>query len=98
MAQPSLLMRKSVFAWLALATGLLLLVPLILMQFTAEMDWDGFDFLIMGLMLYTAGSAFVLAARKLPEGRRWLAGLVVGLLFVWLWAELAVGIFTNLGS
>ena len=91
------LMRNTVFAWLALATGLLLLIPLIAMQFTTEVNWDETDFIVMGLLLYGSGSLFVLLARKLPR-RHWMAvGIATGVLFVYVWAELAVGIFTNLG-
>lgn len=86
------------FAWLAAATGVLLLIPLLAMQFTAEVNWEETDFIVMGLLLYGSGSLFVLLARKLPR-RHWLAvGIATGFLFVYVWAELAVGIFTSLGS
>lgn len=92
------LMRNSIFAWIALATGVLLLIPLLAMQFTAEVNWDAFDFLVMGTLLFSAGSSFVLLARNLPGRYRWIAGVGVALAFVYVWAELAVGIFTQLGS
>lgn len=98
MRASSALMRNSIFAWIALAAGALLLIPLIAMRFTAEVNWDGFDFLVMGALLFLAGSGFVLLARKLPARYRWAAALVVGLAFVYIWAELAVGIFTQWGS
>lgn len=90
--------RNSIFAALALGTGLLLLVPLMAMQFTAEVDWNPVDFLVMGTLLFGTASLFVLAARRAPR-RYWLPiGLLLGLGFLLVWAELAVGIFTGLGS
>lgn len=90
--------RNNIFATLALGTGLLLLVPLVAMQFTAEVNWTPVDFLVMGTLLFGTGSLFVLTARRVPR-RYWLPiGLLLGLGFLLLWAELAVGIFTGLGS
>ena len=34
-----LIMRNSVFGWIVVATGLLLLIPLIAMQFSTQVDW-----------------------------------------------------------
>ena len=90
--------RNSVFMWVAIATGLLLLIPLVAMQFTNEVNWNTADFAVMGLLLFSAGSLFVLVSRKVPPGRRVLAGIIIAAAFLYLWAELAVGIFTNLGS
>ncbi|HET7631373.1 MAG TPA: hypothetical protein VFK16_03565 [Gemmatimonadaceae bacterium] len=94
----SLVMRNGVFGWLALATGVLLLVPLVAMQFTSAVNWNLADFIVGGLLIFGFGSAFVLAARRLQR-RYWLAtGAVVVLVFLYVWAELAVGVFTHLGS
>lgn len=94
----SLIERNSVFAWIAVATCCLLLIPLGAMQFTREVDWDATDFIVMGLLLFGAGTVFVLAARKAPRRYRFALGVAVAGMFLYVWAELAVGIFTNLGS
>jgi hypothetical protein len=78
--------------FVALGTLLLLLVPFIAMQFTAEVNWTASDFLIMGVILFSTGSAFTLAFRS---GRNISykagAGLAIITLFLLIWSNLAVG-------
>lgn len=93
-----LIMRNSVFAWIALATGLLLLVPFAGMQFTNAVHWSVMDFVVLGLLLFGTGAVFVLAARKVPQKYWPDLGALVAAAFLYVWAELAVGIFTNFGS
>lgn len=77
-----------------LATGLLLLIPLVAMQFTAEVDWDETDFLVMGILLSTVGLLYVAGSRMVKTtGQRVAVGAVLFLLFFLTWAELAVGVF-----
>ncbi len=88
---------RAAFAWVALATGAVLLLPLLVMQFTTEVQWTGFDFAIMGMLLFAMASGFVLLARKMRSRHwPWLAILFV-LAFLAIWAQLAVGVFTRLG-
>ena len=47
----------------ALATALLLLIPLVAMQFTQEVVWTLSDFVFVGVLLFGVGLAFVLIAR-----------------------------------
>lgn len=82
-----------IFIWLALLTGTLLLIPLI-----GEWPWSPSDFVIMGALIFGFGSLFVLLARKIERKYRLVVGGVVLLAFLWLWAELAVGVFTSWGS
>jgi hypothetical protein len=94
----NLVLDNKVFAWIAVATALLLLIPLVAMQFTGEVNWTSGDFVVMGALLFGTGSLFVLVARRV-ERKYWVAvGFVVGVAFLYLWAELAVGVFTNWGS
>lgn len=83
----------------ALVTAAVLTVPLVAMQFTTEVNWTGSDFAAAGALLALTGLVLTLALRKLrsPRSRLVAAGLI-GLGFLYCWAEMAVGIFTNLGS
>lgn len=85
----------------------ILLVPFMLMQFGVmlydpgsgyeTLNWTLSDFVVMGVMLFVAGLLLELAFAKAGKGRFIAAGVIL-FLFLWLWAELAVGIFTNWGS
>ncbi len=92
------LMRNSVFLWIVIATGLLLLIPVIAMQFTSEVNWNMTDFVVMGLLLLGTGSVFVLVSRRSPRRRRVVIGVAFAAALLFIWAELAVGVFTNLGT
>jgi hypothetical protein len=73
---------------------ILLLIPLVAMQFTNEVDWNIFDFTIMGILLLGTGLLIELVLRKVKDGiNRILISFVVLLVFFLIWAELAVGIF-----
>lgn len=93
-----LMHQKRIFLWIAIVTGVLLIVPLAAMQFTTAVDWGVGDFVVMGLLLFVTGSLFVLVARRVPQERRVVIGGLFVVAFLYVWAELAVGIFTNLGS
>ena len=93
-----LIFQNSVFKWIALVTGALLLIPFIAMQFTNEVAWDSTDFIVMGSLIFGISSLFVLVARKLPSKHRLFVGGTFFVVFLYIWAELAVGVFTNLGS
>ena len=73
---------------------LLLLVPLIGMRITEEINWSLFDFIIMGVLILSVsiGINFTLSKTKNLKNRIIYIG-ILGLLFLLLWAELAVGIF-----
>ncbi len=78
-------------AWTT-ATALILLAPLIAMQFTDEVNWTVSDFVFAGAMLLGAGVTYELAARA--GGFAYQAGVVtaLGTGVLTLWVTGAVGI------
>jgi hypothetical protein len=76
------------------SVAILLLLPLLAMQFTTEVDWSFSDFVIMGFLLTGVGMLCELVLRRIKSVRSRI--LMIGFLFVvffLIWAELAVGIF-----
>jgi hypothetical protein len=83
----------------AAVTAAILMIPLVAMQFTSEVVWTGSDFVAAGVLLAVTGLVLVAALRRLRSARsRLIAAGVLAVCFLYCWAELAVGIFTNLGS
>jgi len=74
--------------------AILLLIPFVAMQFTDEVDWNSFDFLVMGALLFSTGIVCELIMRKV-KSIKYRIIICVGVLFMCflIWAELAVGIF-----
>lgn len=79
---------------IVLAVAFLLLIPLIAMQITDEVNWTLSDFVVMGILLLGTGLSCELVLRKVRNENNALAiiGAILALLFL-VWAELAVGIF-----
>jgi len=74
--------------------GLILLIPLVAMQFTNEVKWDLSDFIIMGSLLLITGLSIEIVTRKIKSANYRIAITLVILLVLFLiWAELAVGLF-----
>ncbi|GAB1462075.1 hypothetical protein [Pedobacter sp.] len=74
--------------------ALILAIPLVAMQFTNELDWKLFDFVIMGTLLTITGLAIEVVTRKVKSSQ-WrfiICAIILFILFL-IWAELAVGIF-----
>lgn len=84
-------------ARLALATGAVLLVPLAASLLGDEVRWGPGDFAAMGALLLGAGLLLDFVLRV--SGWRRVAGVTaVAAACLWLWAELAVGVFTSWGT
>lgn len=74
--------------------AMLLLVPLVAMQFTNDVNWDGFDFLVAAFLLLGTGLLIELVLRKVKTSiNRLLVSAAILLMLFLVWAELAVGIF-----
>ena len=71
-----------------------LLIPLIGMAITDEINWSPFDFIIMGslLIVLSIGINFVSNQTKNFKNRVLYIGILV-LIFMLIWVELAVGVF-----
>jgi hypothetical protein len=77
----------------ALATALVLLIPLLAMQVTDEVVWDLADFVFAGALVFGTGLAYVLAARKAGNVAYRLAiGVALAAAFLLVWGNAAVGI------
>lgn len=83
-------------SYLLLFVILVLLIPFISMQYTNEVNWGLFDFIVAGSLLFGTGLTIEYVFRKVKrrQHRIIICSIVLLLLFL-LWAELAVGIFNS---
>ena len=82
------------FSILTFAPLALLLIPLIAMHYSDEVHWTLIDFAIMGVLWLVAGmwtQRVVKRVKSFPRRATYI--ILVILLFLLVWAELAVGIF-----
>lgn len=78
---------------IAIVTVCILLIPFVAMQFTDEVNWSLFDFIIAGIFLFGAGLSYELITRKTNITKYKIAtGLAVGTALILTWVNLAVGI------
>lgn len=84
---------KTKFPLIPLAAVSLLLIPFIAMQFTDEVKWTAIDFITMGALLLITGTCIELIKRKNKNVRKRLLYIAICvIIFLLIWAELAVGI------
>lgn len=80
-------------ARVVLVTAFILLLPLVAMQFTDEVDWNLTDFVVAGALLLGTGFAYELAARMAGNiAYRAAAGVALAAALLLVWLNLAVGI------
>jgi len=73
--------------------GLILLLPLVAMQFTKEVAWGPADFALIGAMLFVACGTYELAARMTGnKAYRAAVGIALATAFILVWMNLAVGV------
>jgi peptidoglycan/LPS O-acetylase OafA/YrhL len=87
-------MQNNRLIGIVLAVGFLLLIPFVAMQFTDEVKWTRFDFLVAGTLLLGTGLLCELVLRRVSKIQSRIAicgSIMVALVLIWL--ELAVGIF-----
>jgi hypothetical protein len=91
--QNNVTVKRSIVRIILLAVCVLL-VPLVAMQFSDEVNWGLSDFIIAGVLLVGTGLVFEFVVRKITNPRRRLIfGIVLVFFFLLIWADLAVGIF-----
>lgn len=74
--------------------AVLLLIPFIGMQFSNDVNWSVFDFVVAGGLLTITGFAIDFVIRKTKSvNRRFLLISAIALLFLLIWIEIAVGLF-----
>ena len=74
--------------------GIILLIPMIAMQFTDEVNWSFLDFIIMGIMLSITGLALGIIIKKIKDYKyRNIFITIIVMIFLLTWAELGVGLF-----
>ncbi len=74
-------------------TAVILLIPLIAMQFSNEVTWDIFDFIVAGFLLIGTGLTFEFISQKsISIVYKIAVGLAAGTTLFLIWANLAVGI------
>ena len=72
----------------------LLMLPLIGMQFSKEVNWSGFDFLVASVLLFGTAIIVDTILRKVKSKSQRILFVLFALLVLFLiWAELAVGVF-----
>jgi len=88
------MMQRNRLLIISFITAVLLLLPLIAMQFTKEVNWTLSDFVVAGVLLFGTGLICELAIRKIKNTKYRIVTIIAVLLVLLLvWAELAVGIF-----
>lgn len=73
--------------------AVLLTIPAFAMQVTDEVNWGDEDFIAMGILFALLGLGLEVLVRLVPDWNRrlWIGALLV-FAFLFVWAEMAVGI------
>lgn len=75
------------------AAALILLLPLMAMQFTDQVNWNVADFAFAAVLLVGVGLAYELSVRKTGDGAyRAAVGVALAAAFILVWVNAAVGI------
>ena len=70
-----------------------LLIPFILNKSIEGFSWSLVDFVIMGILIFSFLSLVDFFKRKFSGKSKILAIIIITMVFILLWVELAVGIF-----
>ena len=87
------ILKHRLIFWTLAISGILL-IPLIGMTFSSEVDWSTMDFLVAGILLTgTVGIGELINAIVKDSKRRILLIILLVLTLAIIWGELAVGLF-----
>jgi len=90
---------QNVFVRVGLKVLVILTIFYIFTSSSPGAEWTLSDFILAAVFFMVAGLAFELLVHRVKDTKkRLIAGIGLALIFVYLWAEAAVGIFTNIGS
>ncbi len=85
--------------YVGIGTASLLMIPLIAMMFTGEVNWGLLDFAVMGILLFGTGLMYVLLTRLSDStAYRFAVGIAAVAGFLLIWVNLAVGIIGSEGN
>lgn len=77
----------------------LLIIPLVGTMVSDEVNWSPLDFVVGAAIILLAVGLFDLVGRRIDTtGKRLPYYALIAAFILYLWAELAVGIFFNFGS
>ena len=79
-----------------LAVLILLIIPFLTMQFTNQVQWGFFDFIVMGILLIFSGywtKKVVETINSKPKKLIFISLIIIT--FFLLWFDMAVGIFNS---
>lgn len=89
-----ILMQQKNIVRLVVATVFLLMIPLVAMRFTDEVNWTASDFVVAGVLLFGTGLTYELLARKMRRNvYRVAVGVALAAALFLVWANLAVGLW-----
>jgi uncharacterized membrane protein YgdD (TMEM256/DUF423 family) len=92
----NIIMQNKRYIIIVLTSAVLLLIPLISMQFTSEINWTLSDFIVAGILLFSTSLMCEFSIRKLTKPKhRIVACIIILIILLLIWAELAVGIFES---
>jgi hypothetical protein len=82
-----------------LPAALILMVPLLAMQFTNEVDWSFSDFIAAGVLIVSVGLAYEFAVKRISNPTYKTAiGAALATVLLLIWSNLAVGIIGSEGN
>jgi membrane-associated HD superfamily phosphohydrolase len=77
----------------------LVVVVILLIPYLLNAPWTFSDYVVAAILLSGTGFMFDLVTNKIKDHKKKIiAGLGVLFVAMYIWAELAVGIFTSIGS